>query len=136
MIEDDVAVEQHVAVVEHQGGHAGERIVGADLVGIGEGRPGTVLERQAVEHERDADAADEGRVVLADEDHGSCPELLGKFFGGIGSRQRELTKRVAGYFLLCDSAIISSSTVRATESGLEAAAPSFVAFCRPPYLQE
>jgi len=70
IVEHGVAVDQHRPVVEHQGGHARERIVGADLVRIGERRPGTMLEREIVERQRDADAADERRVVLADEDHG------------------------------------------------------------------
>src|SRR5215470_7842480 len=71
IVEDDVTVDQHDAVVEHERRDAGERIVGPDLLRIGEGRPGPMLERQAVERERDADAADERGVVLADEDHES-----------------------------------------------------------------
>src|SRR6185312_1641915 len=65
-----------------------ERIVGADLVRIGEGRPGPMLERQTVEHERDADAADEWGVVLADEDHGEPPQSATLAAGGTPVKRR------------------------------------------------
>ena len=63
------AVDEHLAIVEHQGRHPHQRVEGADLLAIGENGPRAMLERQAVERERDADAAHEGRIILADQDH-------------------------------------------------------------------
>src|SRR4051812_2259976 len=58
MIEDCRALDQHFAVVEHQRWHSAQRIVGRDLVGIAEGRPRPMLERQTVEPQCNSDAAD------------------------------------------------------------------------------
>lgn len=71
MVDDQVAVDQRHPVIQHQRRHAQQRVVCSDLVGLAEGRPGPVLEGDAVERQRDADAADEGRVVLSDQDHGT-----------------------------------------------------------------
>ena len=70
MIQDHRALDQRLAIVKHQRRHPPQRIIGRDLVGIAEGRPRLVLEGDAVEPHGDGDAADEGGVVLADEDHG------------------------------------------------------------------
>ena len=69
IIEDDLALDQHLAIVENQGRNAGERIVAPDLVGIAEGGPRSMLEGQIVKLQRYADAANEGGVGMADEDH-------------------------------------------------------------------
>jgi hypothetical protein len=52
--------------------------VDRDLVGIAEGRPRLVLEIDAVKPHGDGDAADKGRVVLADQDHGCSLVMPGK----------------------------------------------------------
>src|SRR4051794_35520057 len=70
IIEDERALDQRLAVVEHQRRHAAQRIIGRDLVGVAEGRPRSVLEGEAVKPQRNRDAADEGGVVLADQEHG------------------------------------------------------------------
>ena len=57
------------AVVEHQGRHAPQRVDGAEFVGIAETRPGLVFERHFVQRQGNADAADKGAVILADQDH-------------------------------------------------------------------
>ena len=72
IVEDRRALEQRLAVVAHQCRHPPQRIEQRDLVGIGEGRPRAMLERQVIEPQRNRDAADKGRVVLADQDHGLC----------------------------------------------------------------
>ena len=60
VVHDGVAVDQRLAVVEHQDRHTRQGVVGADTVGIAEHRPRPVLERQAIERQRNADAAHEG----------------------------------------------------------------------------
>ena len=67
VVEDGVAVDQDGAILPHHGRRAGERVDGAQAPGIGEGRPGQVAEGDAGMGERDAGAADEGGVVLADQ---------------------------------------------------------------------
>ena len=64
-------------MIEHQRRHPPQRIILRDFVGIAKGRPRPVLERQAVKPQRDGGTADEGGVVLADQDHGhtASPEL-------------------------------------------------------------
>src|SRR5581483_5297226 len=69
IIEDDAALDQRLAAVEHQGRYPSQRIIGRDQIGIAEGRPRLVLEGDAVQPHRDGDAAHEGRVVLADQKH-------------------------------------------------------------------
>jgi hypothetical protein len=70
MVEDRRALDQHLAVVEHQRRHPPQRIIGRYLVGIAECRPRPMLERQIIEPQRNSHAADEGGVELADQDHG------------------------------------------------------------------
>jgi len=55
-----VALDQHRIVIEDQGRDADQRIIGPDLVGIGENRPRFVIERQIIEGQGNADAADKG----------------------------------------------------------------------------
>jgi predicted transcriptional regulator len=47
-----------------------QRIIRLDPVALAKRRPRPVLERQAIQLQRNRDAADEGGVVLADHDHG------------------------------------------------------------------
>src|SRR3954447_10363129 len=70
MIEDRSALDQHLAIVEHQRRHPPQRIVRRDLVGIAERRPRPMLERQIIEMQRNSHAADERGIELADQDHG------------------------------------------------------------------
>ena len=67
VVENGVAVDQDGAVLQHRGGHAGERVGGARALGIGEGRPGKLVEGDAGMGKRDPGAADEGGVALADQ---------------------------------------------------------------------
>src|SRR5437764_1452803 len=48
-----------------------QRIIRRDFVGIAKRRPRPVLERQAIKAQRNRGAADEGGVVLADQEHGT-----------------------------------------------------------------
>ena len=77
IVQDAVALDQHLAVIQHQRRHAHERVVGADLVRIGEHRPRPMLEGAGLQRQRDADAAHERQVVLADQDHG-CSHCLSR----------------------------------------------------------
>jgi hypothetical protein len=70
IIQDRRALDQRLAVIQHQRRHPAQRVERRDLVTFAEGRPRPVFEGKAVKPERDSDATDEGRVVLADEDHG------------------------------------------------------------------
>ncbi len=72
MVEDAVALDQRLTIVQHQRRHPGQRVVRADLLRIAEHRPRPLLEGQAVQRQGDADAADEGRIILADQDHGAA----------------------------------------------------------------
>ena len=63
------ALDQHLAIVQHQRRHAPQRIEACHLLGIAEGRPGSMLERHAVEPQRDGHAPDERGIVLPDQDH-------------------------------------------------------------------
>jgi len=69
MIEDRRALDQHLAVVEHQRRHPAQRIVGRDLVGVAECRPRPMLEWQIIEPQRDPYAPHERGIELADQDH-------------------------------------------------------------------
>ena len=64
-----VLLDQSLAVIQHQSRHAAQWIKGCDLVGIAEARPWLVLESEAVEPQRDRDAADKGEIILSDENH-------------------------------------------------------------------
>src|SRR5207253_7060276 len=77
MIQDHRALDQRLAAVQHQRRHPPQRIIGRDLVGIAEGRPRLVLEGDAIQPHGDGDAADEGGVVLADQDHVKITTLQG-----------------------------------------------------------
>ena len=70
IIQNAVAFDQRLARVQHQRRHPGERIIGPELVRIAERRPGPVAERQAIKRQRNADTANKGRVILANQDHG------------------------------------------------------------------
>ncbi len=48
IVQDGVAFDQHLAVIEDQRRHTRQRVVGANLVGVAEGRPRTVLERHFI----------------------------------------------------------------------------------------
>jgi len=52
--------DQRLAAVQHQRRYPPQRIERRDLVGIAESRPRPVLEGEAVEPQRDGDAAGEG----------------------------------------------------------------------------
>ncbi len=71
-VEDGGALDQNLPVVQHQGRDAAHRIERRHLVGVGPDRPRPVLVGEAVETKGDRGAADEGGVVLADEDHASA----------------------------------------------------------------
>jgi hypothetical protein len=75
MVKNDVTIDQHVARIEHERRHPDERVVGPDLLSIAKDRPGPVRKWQVVKRERDADPANEGRVILADENHGWSPAV-------------------------------------------------------------
>jgi hypothetical protein len=81
MIQDHRALDQRLTVIEHQRRHPPQRIIGCDLVGIAEGRPWLVLESDAIQPHGDGDAADEGGIELADQDH-----LISPLYGGTESR--------------------------------------------------
>jgi len=70
IVQNSRALDQHLAAAKHQRRHPPQRIVRRDLVAIAEGRPRPVLEGQLIKPQRNRDAADEGGVVLADQDHG------------------------------------------------------------------
>ncbi|MCY1291930.1 hypothetical protein D9M70_411370 [compost metagenome] len=94
IVEDDVAVGERQPIVQHQGRHARQRIVGSNLVGVAEGRPGAVFEGDTVERERDAHATNERRVVLADQDHFAVSCLCWRFLGTIGLPRRSKPERL------------------------------------------
>jgi hypothetical protein len=66
-----MAVLQHATIVQNQRRYARQRIVGPDLVGIAEGGPWFVLERQPVERQCNSHAPDERGIILTDQDHGT-----------------------------------------------------------------
>jgi hypothetical protein len=70
MVEDRRRIDQHLAAVQHQRGNAPERIGLSHVVEIAEHRAGVVLISDAEQAQRHRHAADIGRIVLADEDHG------------------------------------------------------------------
>ena len=75
MIKDSGAVDQHLALVEDEGWDAGQ---GADLTDrrrIAKDRAGVAGEWYAVVMQRDCDAAGDGAVILADEDHGAVSKV-------------------------------------------------------------
>jgi hypothetical protein len=81
MIENSGAVDQRLAAIEHQRRHAPQRIVLHEAVAVAEAAEGQVLEGRAVARQRQADAADERAVELADELHQSyhlLPTLTAK----------------------------------------------------------
>src|SRR5262252_5799481 len=65
-----------------------EWIIGRDLAGIAEGRPRLVLEGDAIAPHRNRDASHEGRVVLADQEHGSLSR-------GSSSNRRKHSRRTS-----------------------------------------
>jgi len=70
MVDDGVAVDQHLAIVEHQCRDAAQRIGQPHLGAVAaEARKVALLEGHAVELERDRDAARVGGTVDADELH-------------------------------------------------------------------
>jgi hypothetical protein len=73
IIEDRGALDQRLAIVQHQRRHPAQRIVWRNLVGIAERRPRPMLERQLIQPQRERDTAHEGGVVLADQDHRGFP---------------------------------------------------------------
>jgi hypothetical protein len=72
IIQDRRALDQRLAAIQHQRRHPPQRIERCDPVGLAKGRPRPVLERQAIQPQRNGNAADEGGVVLADQEHGHC----------------------------------------------------------------
>ena len=94
IVENNVALGQHVAVVEHQRRHPRQRIVWPDLLGIAEGRPRFVLEGEAVEPHGDADPAHIGQIILSDEDHGDapCAQSLPRLSARKKRRDRDVTR--------------------------------------------
>jgi len=60
IVQDHRALDQRLAVIEHQRRHPPQRIVRRDFVGIAKGRPRPVFECDAVQPRRDGDTADEG----------------------------------------------------------------------------
>src|SRR6476620_207203 len=73
IIQDHRALDQRLAIVEHQRRHPPQRIIRRDLVGIAKGGPRPMRVGDAIEPHRDGDAADEGGIVLADQEHGAPP---------------------------------------------------------------
>src|SRR5262249_46651409 len=63
--------------VEHQRRHATQWIIRRDLLGIAKRRPWSALETNAIKPHRNRGAADEGRVVLADKEHGFSTRFSG-----------------------------------------------------------
>ena len=59
VIEHQVALDQHIPIVEDQRRHPHKRIVLAYLVGIAKHAPRPMFEGNSVEGQRDTDAADE-----------------------------------------------------------------------------
>jgi hypothetical protein len=78
MVEHGDAVDQHLAIVENEGGDAAEGVELGDPLGVAEARPRAVLEVDAIEPQGDADAADVGRIELADEDQVQAPDWIGR----------------------------------------------------------
>ncbi len=69
IIQNRSAFDQHFAVVEHQRRHAHQRIVDREFLGVAEGRPRRVLERNAVKPQRERDPPHEWGIVLTDQVH-------------------------------------------------------------------
>src|ERR1700676_1912646 len=76
IIQDPRALDQRLAAIQHQRRHSAQRIERRDLVAVAEGRPRPVLEGETIKPHRNRDAADEGGVVLADQDQGGCSFFL------------------------------------------------------------
>ena len=111
IIEDGGALDHHLAIVEHQGRNARQRVIGGDLCGIAEHRPGPVFERDPVEMQGDRDATDEGRVILADEDQGGAPEVCPSMQRG-GRDWEEDPRQSQRVFNCGDSQISAGSIAR------------------------
>ena len=58
-------LDKDFAIIQHQGGHAHQRIERGHLCGIAEYRPRPMFERDPIQPHRDRDAADKKAVVLA-----------------------------------------------------------------------
>jgi hypothetical protein len=75
IIQDHRALDQRLAIVQHQRRHPPQRVIRRDLVGIAERRPRLVLEGDAIEPHGDGGAADKGGVELADQEHLESPRI-------------------------------------------------------------
>jgi hypothetical protein len=54
IIQNAMAFDQHLTVIQHQGRYAGEGVIGPDFLRIAKHRPWPVLERQLVQSQRNA----------------------------------------------------------------------------------
>jgi len=94
IIEDRGAFDQHFAVLEHQRRHPPQRIERRDPVTFAKGRPRPVLERKAIQPQRNRHAPGERGIILADQDHGVLSTLTGlnRYDRGLSETWRKQTK--------------------------------------------
>src|SRR5687768_13439632 len=88
IFDNALAFDQHVSVIKHHSGDTGEGVIRPNLLGIPECRPGTMFERDFIDRQRNADAANERRIILADEDH--CGARVSRAGGNVESRNTDL----------------------------------------------
>ena len=78
IVQNAVTLDQHLTVIQHQGRHAGEGVIGPDFLRIAKHRPWPVPERQLVQSQRNANSAHERGIILANQNHELCSKDKGR----------------------------------------------------------